>query len=157
MATIRLLEQIDTSKIASRGAWLLSKLMSTVPGTETSSQVRPSSKRPAPTPDDHRGRGKGQKVAELLHVVRYWPDASESASESDTVIESTWQDAPHRSSNALSGLQTDADVHAVYGGAFADFPSTDDIFSRLNAGIAGGTGVTFESLMNLSHSYGSTI
>ena len=157
MATIRLLEQIDTSKIASRGAWLLSKLMSTVPGTETSSQVRPGSKRPAPTSDNHRDRGKRQRVAELLSVVHYWPDTSESTSESDTVIEFTRQDALYRSSDALSDLQADADVHAVYDGGFADVPSATDIFSRLNAGLAGGTGVTFESLMNLSHSYGSTI
>ena len=162
LATVRLLEQIHTSKIASRGAWLLSKLMSTIPGAETSSQVLPTGKRPQPTSDDHRGGEKRQKVAELLSVVHYWQDAAETASESDTVIEPPIQTASHRSSDAVSDLEADAGVNAFYSSnghndfAAAGFPSTTDIFSRLNAGIAGGTVDAFESLMNLTHSYGST-
>jgi hypothetical protein len=52
-------------------------------------------------------------------------------------------------------------VPAVYGGDGHDdftssgFPNTNDIFSRLNAGLAGGTVDAFESLMSLTHNYGA--
>jgi hypothetical protein len=162
VATIKLLEQIETSKIASRGVWLLSKLMSTIPGVGISSQVRPATKRPPPTSDDYHGGSKRQKVAQLLSVVHYWQDTSESASESGTTtIEPTSQEVPHCSSDTVLGLDMHVDVPAVYGGDRHDdftssgFPNTNDIFSRLNAGLAGGTVDAFESLMSLTHNYGA--
>jgi hypothetical protein len=163
MATIKLLEQIETSKIASRGVWLLSKLMSTIPGVETSSQVRHASKRPPPTSDDPRSGSKRQKVAELLSIVHYWQDGSESASESGTIIEPALQDAPRYSSDTVSGLDEHTNLRPIYRGDGPDdftasgFPSTDDIFSRLNAGLAGGTVDAFESLMSLTHNYGPMV
>jgi hypothetical protein len=39
--------------------------------------------------------------------------------------------------------------------AAASFPGTDDLFRNLNAGMAGVD--TFESLLNLTHNYGSTM
>jgi hypothetical protein len=169
-ATIRLLEKAEASKIASRGAWLLSKLISAIPNAEESSQARSTGKRSLPIPEnDYRG-GKRQKVAELLSVIQTWHDTSSSSSDIDAIIEPPGLGTPSYTSNSTSeagnaAAGTNAAIQPVYEDDGYDlqpdlaYAGTDNVFSRLGSldvGLADGTVDAFESLLNLTHSYGST-
>jgi hypothetical protein len=170
-ATIRLLEKAETSKIASRGAWLLSKLISAIPNAEESSQGRSTGKRSFSTLDgDYRG-GKRQKVAELLSVVHYWHDTSCSSSDIEVNIDPPNPAAPGYTSDSASmagnaGNDANVGIQPYY--EDDDFnlqptlahSGTNNVSSRLGSldvGLADGTVDAFESLLNLTHNYGSTM
>jgi hypothetical protein len=170
-ATIRLLEKAETSKIARRGAWLLSKLIGAIPNAEESRQARSTGKRSLSTlDDDHRG-SKRQKVAELLSVVRYWHDTSSSSSDIDPSIEPPNIAAPGYTSDSASmagntvtdanaGIQPDYEDDDFDLQSALAYSGTDNAFSRLGSldvGLADGTVDAFESLLNLTHNYGSTM
>jgi hypothetical protein len=170
-ATIRLLEKAETSKIARRGAWLLSKLIGAIPNAEVSRQARSTGKRSLSTlDDDHRG-SKRQKVAELLSVVRYWHDTSSSSSDIDPSIEPPNIAAPGYTSDSASmagntvtdanaGIQPDYEDDDFDLQSALAYSGTDNAFSRLGSldvGLADGTVDAFESLLNLTHNYGSTM
>jgi hypothetical protein len=170
-ATIRLLEKAETSKIASRGAWLLSKLISAIPDAEESSQARPTGKRSLSTLDNDHSGGERQKVAELLSVVHYWHDTSSSSSDIDANIEPPNLAAPGYTSDSASMAghavaSANTGIQPVYEDDGYDlqpalaYAGTNNVFSRLESldvGLADGTVDAFESLLNLTHSYGSTM
>lgn len=167
MSTIRLLEQAEKSKIATRGVWLLDKLMSTIPTARTTDKARSAGKRPLPTTADHRqGSTKRQRAAEFLNAVRSFQDSSESPIETNEAIDSADKHVTSPFSSSASRMDADrSETEAALNFDFehdgyenlaaASFPGTDDLFRNLNAGMAGVD--TFESLLNLTHNYGSTM
>jgi hypothetical protein len=169
MSTIRLLKKAETSKIATRGVWLLAKLMNTIPTAGTANRAHSAGKRPLPTPADNlQGSTKRQRAAEFLNAVRSCQESSEPPSETNTAVDPADQNVRTPVSSSTSRLDTNtSQVEEAVDFGFEDdgyrnlaassFSDTDDLFKTLNAGLAGGTVDTFESLLSLTHNYDSTI
>lgn len=172
LQTIQLLEQSEISKIASRGAWLLSRLIGAIPTVDVETEMNPSGKRSRPSTynlECGSSSSKRQKVTELLNVVHYLRDASESINEEEIVVEPS-KKIPNGLRNPSASNDTpasvadfDANVNHIFEDEGNDpyaartYAGTNDFFSRLNVGITDGSVDAFESLLNLSHNYGSTI
>jgi hypothetical protein len=161
------LESAGNSKIAQRGASLLSDLLKLIRSVKSGRTGTAQKRKTGQDDDAATVPNKSRRTSDMNALVgdfeRRATASEQGKDECDrppsNLTNSSWQ--PHQSSSQ-SVLDTDrtqwsanAESSAWYDvEAFA--AETNNIFSTLHAGLIGANGDTFGNLLNMSHSYSFT-
>ncbi|KAK5108475.1 hypothetical protein LTR62_008293 [Meristemomyces frigidus] len=166
------LENVDNSRIASRGARLLADLVKLIKAFKLSRGSSAASKRSYHTVADTEASGKRRKVdiGTLLHTLRDGTQSNGTCSNDRTAIlerpagqtRSQGRQLTRTRTATVPAVPTDPDYRRSDNRADGEIDTQpfaselEDIFTNLNAGFAGTNTDTFANLLNLSHNYSYT-
>ncbi|KAK3642377.1 hypothetical protein LTR56_010730 [Elasticomyces elasticus] len=162
--TVSLLNDVQNSKIASRGARLLGDLLY-LTTAYTTPQTDATRKRSYEQAGFERSTDKQHKNTDIGSLLHSLQESMQNPTSENTVIDRAQTNTPQRLSTT-SAPQRNRDMLASDGQelrysedlgqdfeANNAFAGADDILSNLHAGFAGSTHDAFGSLLNLSQSY----